>query len=374
MPGDPLRVLIIGGYGNFGAFIARQLADDAGIRLIVSGRDGARARDLIAGLCAAHPIEWHAFDKSADLAGALAATRPDLVIDTAGPFQGHGYDVAEACIDVGCHYVDLADARAFVCGFAALNERAKAHDVLAISGASSLPALTAAIVDHVAPQFTRIDATDAAIATAQRSRRGGPATTAAILSYVGRPFTTLRDGRWQTVYGWQDLRRETFAGIGRRLLANCDVPDLELFPARYPGLKTVRFQAGLEVPLLQYGLWLLSWLVRGRLLATLQPWAGRLLRASHWFDRLGSADSGFYMRVSGTGHDGAAKHVRFDLTARNGDGVNIPCIPAVVLARKLARGELTARGAYPCVGFVSLEDFLDALRDLNVDQVLTNGR
>lgn len=35
----------------------------------------------------------------------------------------------------------------------------------------------------------------------------------------------------------------------------------------------------------------------------------------------------------------------------------ILCVPANLLARALARGEEMARGAYPCVGLISLEDY-----------------
>ena len=67
------------------------------------------------------------------------------------------------------------------------------------------------------------------------------------MSYAGKPFTTLIDGTMKQVYGWQDLRWRKFRGLGWRALGNCDVPDLALFPRRYPDLKTIRFQAGLEL-------------------------------------------------------------------------------------------------------------------------------
>jgi hypothetical protein len=35
--------------------------------------------------------------------------------------------------------------------------------------------------------------------------------------------------------------------FGRRLTAVCDVPDLALFPKRYPGVQSVTFRAALEV-------------------------------------------------------------------------------------------------------------------------------
>ena len=43
-----------------------------------------------------------------------------------------------------------------------------------------------------------------------------------------------------------------------RVLGNCDVPDLALFPERYSSLRTVRFYAGLEVWFIHIALWALS--------------------------------------------------------------------------------------------------------------------
>jgi hypothetical protein len=60
-----------------------------------------------------------------------------------------------------------------------------------VSGASSVPRLTAAIVDVYLPCFAQLDAVDYA--------NRGLATTSAVLSYVGNPMTMLRDGRMKNV-------------------------------------------------------------------------------------------------------------------------------------------------------------------------------
>jgi hypothetical protein len=46
--------------------------------------------------------------------------------------------------------VDLADGRDFVCGIDVLDPQAKAAGVLLLSGASSVPALSSAVVDALA--------------------------------------------------------------------------------------------------------------------------------------------------------------------------------------------------------------------------------
>ncbi len=365
------RVVIIGGYGNFGSFIARRLSRDPDLEVVVAGRSLEKAERLAAALGRAVGAR---IDVNDGLTAALRAIGPSVVIHTSGPFQTQGYDVARACIETGCHYVDLADGRAFVSGISSLDAAAQQRGVAVVSGASSVPCLTAALVDHHRHRFATLTDLDYGITTAQRTNRG-LATTAAILTYVGKPFPALRDGSQRLVHGWQGLRARRYRHLGWRLLGDCDVPDLAIFPNRYPGLRTIRFSAGLELPVLHLGLWGLSWIVRSGLIRRLDRAAPLLLGASRWFDRLGSADSGFHMTLSGTGADGEPLRLTFELTARSGDGPYIPCVPAILLARRLAAddGSVPA-GATACVGLVSLADYLDELSDLDIVWELEEGR
>ena len=359
------RVLIIGGYGNFGSFITRRLAQENNIQIIIAGRSRDKAEKLAREIDAIHKAEIAALDISANFIGTLASIKPDIVIHTSGPFQAQGYDVAQACIAQGCHYIDLADGREFVDGIAALNEKAKAKNVTVISGASSVPCLTSALADHFRSEFQTLEELDYGITTAQKTTRG-LATTAAILSYTGKRFKTLINGRMTNVYGWQSLRVRKYPGLGWRFLGNCEVPDLALFPKRYPELKTIRFYAGLEIPFIHLTLWTLSWLVRIGLIRKLERAAPLLLKISYLFDWLGTANSGFHMALSGKGGNGAQKTVTFELTARSGDGPYIPCMPAILITKKLASGAFNETGAFPCVGFITLEEYLGSLRDLDI--------
>jgi len=362
------RVLIIGGYGNFGSYIAKSLADENAIQLLIGGRSEAKASTFIGGLKTAHPAEPHTIDISGDLHAAMARITPDIVIHTTGPFQTQDHAVAKACIDQGCHYLDLADARRFVATIGELDTRARAKDVLVVSGASSVPCLTAAVIDHYRPGFSRIDSLDYGISAAQQTNRG-LATTSAVLSYVGKPFTTLKNGKWQPVYGWQDMHAERYPELGTRLFGSCDIPDLALFPARYPEIRTMRFAAGHELKILHFGTWMLSWLVRAGLVGSLADHSEMLLRLAFLFDRLGSSRSGFHMYLTGLGMDGRPRQARFYLIARSGHGPYIPCMPAILLARKLARDTLHVRGAMPCVDLISLDEYLAALKGLDISVV-----
>lgn len=359
------RVLIIGGYGNFGQFIAGKLADEAYIQLIIAGRDIKKASVFAQSLSAINSAEFARLDINTGLSEALAAIAPDLVIHTSGPYQGQGYHVARACIDQGCHYVDLADAREFVAGIGELDQDAMNKQVLICSGASSVPCLTSAIIDHYIGEFESLESVDYGITTAQKTNRG-LATTAAVLSYAGKPFMSLENGQARSVYGWRGLRLRRYWGLNNRLLGNCDIPDLEIFPTRYPSLKNIRFQAGLELKFLHLMLWMMSGLVKVKLFPSLQSLAPSLLKIAKLFDWIGRDDSGFFMALSGLGKNAKSKKILFELVAHQGDGLFIPSMPAIIMAKKIASGEVSKVGATPCVDLITLDEYLNALSEFDI--------
>ena len=358
------EVLILGGYGNFGKRIATAL-NRLGVPVIVAARNLAKAQALAATLPLARAA---AVDIHGDLEACLSRETPSVVVHTSGPFQGADYAVARACIRAGCHYVDLADARDFVRGFSELDTEARAAGVTAISGASTVPGLASAVIEHFRPQFATLDRIDFGISPGQRAERG-LATTRGILSYAGkrlRPFAGH-----DRAYGWMDNRSQVYPGLGRRWFANCDIPDLDLLPLAY-GLSDIRFGAGMELSFLHFGLYALSGLVRLGLPLDLPRFAGPLLAASNLFNPFGSDAGGMHMILSGGGHDGQPLSKTWFIIADHGDGPQIPTIPAILLARRLHEkdpglgAKALSTGAYPCVGLVSLEDYLEALAPFSV--------
>jgi Saccharopine dehydrogenase NADP binding domain len=350
-----MRVVVLGGYGNFGARICRALAADTQIEVVIAGRDLPKAEALADELSAAAA---YADAASADLAQRLRQLGAGLVIHTAGPFQAQDYSTARAAAEAGAHYIDLADGRRFVCDFAhdmdAFFRRARR---CAIAGASTVPALSSAIVDAFAFRFRRLDSIDICIAPAQKAPRGR-ATLAGVLSYCGEPIQVWQDGRWKTAHGWGRPELVRFAHLKPRLGALCDIPDLELFPAHYRGVKNVMFRAALEVRMTQRVFAALSWLRQRDWIDEPARLAGLLHRAGRIFDPLGTPDGGMVVTLAGEGHaDGRPLRLSWHVTAGNHHGPEIPCMAAIVLARRLVRGELP-EGAYTAMGQVGLQEFM----------------
>jgi hypothetical protein len=287
----------------------------------------------------------------------LAALRPLLVINASGPYQLQDYGLARACIAEGAHYLDLADARGFVTGIGALDAQAREAGVLVVCGASTVPAISAAVIDEHAPRFAALEAATIVIAPGN-SFDPGLATTQSILGTLGRPIAASGGGCGMAVHGWQSLRRRRIPGLGGRWLGACDTPDLDLLPRRYPGLRNVQVFAALEVGAFHLGLWGLSWLVRGGLVRRPERLAGPLLRAKHV--------GGMAATLEGKGKDGAPLRVDWHLFARHGHGPYVPAMASVILAKRLLAGTLSARGAMPCLGLFTLADFLAEVSDLDM--------
>lgn len=354
-----LRVTVIGATGVFGACIVRRLVGDSRFMLTLAGRRRSSLEALRDEL-ADSTVRVAVLDTAAaELPAALARLEPELVIHAAGPFQQQDYRVAEACLACGSDYLDLADGRDFVRGIGRLDGQAKAAGRLLVSGASTVPAFSSAVVDALLPRFDVLEKIEHAISPGNRTPRGD-ATVAAILGYCGRPVRLWRDGRWQQGHGWMLTRHQWFP-FGRRWVGLCEVPDLELFPARYPGVRSVLFRAGLELRRLHFGTLAVAWLVRWGLIHDLASHASRLRRFSEWFLDVGSDVGGMVVELAGRDMQGRSLCLRWSLSAGAGDGPQIPATPTVVLARKLAEGTLTARGAMPCMGLFTLEEGLAAL-------------
>ena len=358
------RVLILGGYGTFGARIAQMLNNEPDVQLIIAGRDKFKAE-----LCASRLRDARGLrlERDAiDLATRLESLHPDLLIHCAGPFQKQmDYRVPRACIQSRTPYLDIADARRYVCDFNRLSTAAEAAGIPMISGASSLPALSSAVLKQIQLELPAIHTVDIAIAPAHRIERG-LATVRAGFESLGEGFPLLQNGQWRESFAGNHLRRVKLAHpVGERWLCDFDVPDLELCPRYLPQLQSARFATGVEPRTLQTGLVLCAQLARLGLPAT-NP---RLTRIGHRLAELwpGSGDhGGMLIRADGKNRSGNAESWQWQILGLNGDGPWIPAAPAAAMARKLLQGECAQPGARAGWQLLSSEEILRELTPYSI--------
>jgi 2-polyprenyl-6-methoxyphenol hydroxylase-like FAD-dependent oxidoreductase len=441
--GERFRVLILGGYGLFGSRVAAGLllrdptlglahphvllnARHANPKAHASIVELVRCKRAV--FVPADPgdpaacLQEELFDASAPgvLAERLRALRPHVLINCVGPFQGASYATARTCAEAGVHYIDLADGRDFVCNFASspdLDALARKTRVTLISGASSVPGLSSAVLTDMLSMAASSSASSSVSASAAESSQPVPplsarrieiaispgnhtprglATMQSILGQAGHAVQWRQQGRWMPVRVWgAEGTRRTEEGFfsermrnRRRWLSVIDVPDLQLLPEHFAvrssrdGRKefvpTVEFRAGLESGVMHLGLLALSYPVRWGLMRSLAPYAALLKRVAEWgpFARSGSDTGGMVVlldavrttenEVKSDGGDSVRVHWR--LYAGSGEGVQIPATPAVVLCTKLQRAHegrapppgssaTLQPGAYPCLSLFHTREF-----------------
>jgi short subunit dehydrogenase-like uncharacterized protein len=357
---EAARVISVpGGYGIFGGRIAEALARDPRCRVRVVGRNATIGRNF------AHRIgaEFRAADCGDRESLRRAIEGSFLVVHAAGPFQGADYRVAELCLELGAHYLDVSDARDFVAGIGRLDDEARRRGLIVASGVSSTPAITSAMIGAIEPEFARIERIQTALSPGNQNPRGA-STIAAVLSYLGRTIRVWHDGRWIERPGWGDVRRLDFPPpVGRRRVHNCDVPELELFPSLFHA-ETVRFAAGLELDVLNY---LLS------LCARPCRWFGLdLTRHARWFLKaslmlfpFGTTDGSLAIWVHGRDRAGRSIERRIAIVT-DYDGPATPSSAAIVLARKVLDSGPPRIGAFPCVGLLTLDAIMAHLEPLGI--------
>lgn len=353
-----MKVVVLGGYGVFGGRLARLLLRD-GVNVWVAGRDLAKA-EAFARCHGGWPLS---VDGSRDLAPILEAA-PDFVVDAAGPFQSYGadpYRLARFCIAHSIHYLDLSDDGAFTVGIRALDQAAKAAGCIALSGVSSVPAISSSAVARLSAGLSEILLIETAILPGNRSPRG-QSVVLSILAQAGSPLRIWRGGAWRERFGWTEPKSVALNSAFKRSTWLIGAPDLILFPNLYKA-RSVIFRAGLELGLMNRGLAFMGFLRRRRLLPDLR----RLFRPLFWLSKrlapFGSDTGGMIVEVTGLDR-GQPTRRRWQLIATAGEGPFIPAIPARAVIRRRA---CIAAGARPFLADLTLADIERAMADLSVN-------
>ncbi len=361
-------VLVLGGYGVFGSRISMALARDAGVDLIVAGRD----LNAASAFCAVQGGRPEVMDREDPaLAERIARLSPFLVIDAAGPFQSYGarpYRVAEAALAAGAHYLDLSDDPEFTLGIEILDAAARQAGLAILSGVSSVPALSSAAVAALASDMADIHLIDTVIVPGNRAPRG-LSVVRAIVGQAGRPTRMWRGGRPETVPGWSglsciSLRVPGKIAVDGRWASFNAAPDPALLPHHFKA-RSVLFRAGLELKIMHGGLLLLSLPVRWGWVRTLAPLAPALKWMAERLEPFGSDTGGMRVRVAGLMGGGAVEALEWVLVAAAGDGPHVPAIPARVMLGRLLAG-LVSPGARPCVAAFALSEAEQAMADFNI--------
>ena len=367
-----MKILIIGGYGVFGGRLAELLSERDGLTLLIAGRSFVKAKSF----CDLHLKQKNAlptmFDRNQNIAHTLAKLNVDLVIDASGPFQSYGddpYCVVKACVVQKVNYMDFSDASDFVKGIAQFNDAAKSANIFVISGVSSFPILTAAVVRKLTVNFSSIDTIKGGIAPSPFAVVGLNVIKA-ITSYAGKPVKLVRDSQLTHGYGLLEHCRYTIAPKGCKPLNDVyfslvDVPDLLVLPELWPSVKSVWMGAGPVPEVLHKMLNGFAWLVRMRGLSSLvflAPIFHFVLNILRWGEHRG----GMFVEVTGVDKLNCKIARSWHLVAEGEDGPYIPAMALQALVLKCLQGQVPASGARSGTLALELEDYEELFKQRKI--------
>jgi hypothetical protein len=341
-----LSAVVFGGYGTFGSLVCRELARK-GTRVTVAGRDRLRAAALAAELGAgARGLGIDARDGDACRAALADAA---VAVCCAGPFVTLGSALLDACLDVGCHYVDIAEDRGHAGRVRGAGPAFRERGRAAVYGASSLPGLSGALA-----QLARDAA--AAAASPERARvslfigNASPKGRAAVQSAVarlGRPVLAPQG----TLRGFGEREVVTLPPpFGTRSVYTFDSPDYDLLPGLV-GVSSVAVKVGFERRAATATFALLARLGSG--------YGERLARLLGWLGGVApGGTTGGVVQVELFWKDGT---VRRAALVGDGDGQRMAALPCVLAARALDDGSARASGALTVYDLLGAQALIGAV-------------
>lgn len=366
-----MKILILGGYGVFGGRLAQLLDDIADLEMIIAGRNYNNAVQFCNKLSGKSTVNPLKLDRN-DIKAALREEKPDLLIDASGPFQDYsdgsgGYDTIISCIDCGVNYLDFADAADFVFGASQFDASAKVKGVFVLSGVSSFPVLTAAVLREISKSM---DIVSVSGGIAPSPYAGiGLNVMRAVVGYAGAPVKLLRKGMQGYGTGLAESMRYTIAVPGYLPLKNIhfslvDVPDLQVIPPEHSGLQDIWMGAG-PVPELLHKI--LNLLAKTRAFLKLPSFAplSPLFYTVLNLLKFGEHRGGMFVHVQGE-RDSKNVEMSWHLLAEGDDGPYIPSMAIEAIIRKILNGDVPEIGARPATRALELSDYKSLFANRNI--------
>jgi hypothetical protein len=341
------RVVVFGGYGTFGTQVCRELAR-CDVCLTVAGRHTALAEAMARSL--GPSARGTVADVTSRESCREALAGHAVAVNCAGPFGRLDATLLEACLAMGCHYVDITDDRGYARLVRDYGAGFKEHGLTAAYGCSSLPAISGALAVVLRERLPILPERARVTLFIGNDNAKGQAALRSLLSGLGRPIAAPQG----TLYGFRDPEVVALpAPFDRRTVFNFESPDYDLLPALV-GVRSVSVKVGFE---LRSATWVFALLARlgsgyGVRTARILELPGRLLR------RFGS--SGAIVMTELFWPDGSTQ--RAALVARR-DGQRMAALPCALVACALAQGTTMPRGAmtaYECLSAAELLGQLSA--------------
>ena len=232
-------LLILGGYGYTGKFLAKHLLAQTDANIIISGRSLEKAKSFADELNSPRVTVRRVDASDADsLAQALQNVKLCLV---AAPTTHHTETVVRACIDARVDYLDVQFSSKKLNVLYARENEIKQAGLCFVTEAGYHPGLPAALIRYAA---TKMDILESAVTAGYLNMNNIPYTEAvdelmeAFLDYQAQVY---KNGAWTKPTSWE-MRSFNFGkDLGKRTCYSMFFEELRNLPSMYPSLKETGF-------------------------------------------------------------------------------------------------------------------------------------
>ena len=233
------NILILGGYGYTGKFLAKHLLAHTDTNIIISGRNLQKACSFVNEL-----NDPRAIARSADasdrknLTDALQGVSLCLV---AAPTTHHAETVIDACIDSRVDYLDVQFASGKLRALYSAEEKIKKAGLCFITEAGYHPGLPAALIRYAA---TKLDRLESAVTAGFLNMQELPYTEAVdelMEGFLDYQAQVYKNGAWTKPSSWNMRDFDFGKDIGKRTCYSMFFEEMRKLPDMYPTLKETGF-------------------------------------------------------------------------------------------------------------------------------------
>lgn len=347
---DPKTFLILGGYGNTGRRVARLLLDRTDARVVIAGRNEAKAREAAATLgdgARAGRISGRALDASDGPALTAALDGTDLLV-VASSTSAHVRTVIEATIRAGVDSIDTQYSSEKVARLREMAPDIERAGRTVITDAGFHPGLPAVLVRYAATLIDRVE--EARVGSVIRMDWREIETSQATREELAREFgdfSTLHfeDGTWREMSyltGKGMIAMDFGPPFGRVSLAPMFMEELRPLPDAIKSLRATGFFVS------GFG-WLADLVVLPLAIAALKIAPRLALRPASgliaWcFRRSGKPPFGTLLRLEASGRSSEGEPRRLAVTLRHVDGYDLTAIPVAACILQWLDGTIRRPG------------------------------
>jgi saccharopine dehydrogenase (NAD+, L-lysine-forming) len=246
------KIVILGGYGNTGALIAKYLLQETNCEIILAGRNKAKAEQLAS--------KMNDQPQGRRVSGAFADAseveslkhvfaNADMAI-VASSTTRFTKEIASAALASRCDYFDIQFSNAKINFLKSIENEIRSAGLCFITDGGFHPGLPAVIIRYIAEKFDRLQKAHvgSVIKINWRELSLGDATFAELIEFMNDfSGAVFKNGKWQKVrwLGMFDMIWMDFSEpFGKSYCVPMPIEEINSLPAQYSSLQDTGFYVG----------------------------------------------------------------------------------------------------------------------------------